>query len=101
MWGNLGYLYLRLDDTDLANQCFLKAQIIDPDYAQAWLGQGFLAERNGDKEHARALFAHSVTLSAGSLVSSQIFRWGCKLKTSTARGRPCSCCVYFRALCSS
>jgi hypothetical protein len=31
-WANLGYLYLRLDDGDLANQCFLKAQIIDPDY---------------------------------------------------------------------
>jgi len=40
-WSNLGYLYLRLDDRDLANQCFLKAQIIDPDYAKAWLGQGF------------------------------------------------------------
>ena len=72
VWANLGYLYLRLDDNDLANQCFLKSQIIDPDYAQAWLGQGLIAERNGDKEHAKALFAHSVTLSAGSLVSGPI-----------------------------
>ncbi len=68
VWGNLGWLYLKLDDGDLANQCFLKAQTIDPDYARAWLGQGLLAERNGDKDHAKALFAHSVTLSAGSLV---------------------------------
>jgi len=70
VWTNLGYLYLRLDDAELANQCFLKTQIMDPDLAQAWLGQGFLAEQNGDTEHARALFAHSVTLSAGSLVSA-------------------------------
>lgn len=71
-WTNLGYLYLRLDDRELANQCFLKAQVIDPDYAKAWLGQGLLAERNGDREHARGIFAHSVTLSAGALVSLPI-----------------------------
>ena len=70
VWGNLGFLYLRLEDLQLANECFLKAQIIDPDYAHAWLGQGFVAEQNGDIGHARALFAHSVTLSAGSLVCS-------------------------------
>lgn len=67
-WANLGFLYLKLDDIELANQCFLKAQIIDPDYARAWLGQGLIAERNGEPDHARALFAHAVTLSAGSLV---------------------------------
>lgn len=43
--------------------------MIDPDYAKAWLGQGLLAERNGDRDHARGIFAHSVTLSAGGLVS--------------------------------
>jgi len=52
----------------VSNQCFIKAQIMDPDYPHAWLGQGYLAERHGDKDHARALFAHAVTLSAGSLV---------------------------------
>lgn len=72
MWTNLGYLYLRLDDRELANQCFLKAQVMDPDHAPAWLGQGMLADRNGDKGHARNLFAHSVTLSAGSLVSTAL-----------------------------
>jgi len=43
---------------------------MDPDHAPAWLGQAMLADRNGDKEHARGLFVHSVTLSGGSLVSS-------------------------------
>ena len=49
---------------------------MDPDCAKAWLGQGFLANKNGDKDHARALFAHSVTLSAGSLVRSFSFTFG-------------------------
>lgn len=70
VWTNLGYLYLKLDDRELASQCFLKAQVMDPDYAPAWLGQGMLADHNGDKGQARNLFAHSVTLSAGSLVCS-------------------------------
>lgn len=72
VWVNLGYLYLRLDDLDLANQCFLKAQIIDPDCARAWYGQGLLADRHGDKEHAKALFSHSVTLSAQSLLEADL-----------------------------
>lgn len=72
VWVNLGYLYLHLDDLDLANQCFLKAQIIDPDSARAWYGQGLLADRHGDKEHAKALFSHSVTLSAQSLLEADL-----------------------------
>ncbi|WVQ80586.1 hypothetical protein IAT38_002691 [Cryptococcus sp. DSM 104549] len=72
VWVNLGYLYLRLEDDELASQCFLKAQIIDPDYAQAWYGQGLLADRNGDKEQAKALFSHSVTLSAQSLLEADL-----------------------------
>ncbi|WVR06249.1 hypothetical protein IAU60_003279 [Kwoniella sp. DSM 27419] len=72
VWSNLAYLYLQLDDRELAGQCFLKAQIIDPDYAPAWFGQGMLADKNGDREHAKALFAHSVTLSAGSLLEADL-----------------------------
>ncbi|WWC70645.1 uncharacterized protein I206_104596 [Kwoniella pini CBS 10737] len=72
VWANLGYLYLRLDDRELANQCFLKAQTTDPDYAPAWFGQGILADRNGDKQNAKALYAHAVTLSAGSLLEADL-----------------------------
>ncbi|WWC62437.1 uncharacterized protein I303_105033 [Kwoniella dejecticola CBS 10117] len=72
VWANLGYLYLRLDDRELANPCFLKAQITDPDYAPAWFGQGMLAERNGDKHNAKALYSHAVTLSAGSLLEADL-----------------------------
>jgi superkiller protein 3 len=69
VWTNLGFLYLRLDDSDLANECFLKAQTLDPDHAPAWLGQGVLADKAGDADSARALLAHSVLLSGGALVS--------------------------------
>ena len=72
VWTNLGYLYLKLEDLELAYQCFLKAQIIDPDYARAWLGQGFVCDKKGEKDQAKALFAHSVTLSAGSLLEADL-----------------------------
>ena len=72
VWTNLGYLYFRLSDLDLAGQCFLKSQTLDPDYARAWLGQGLIADSTGDQEHARALSAHAVTLSAGSLIEADL-----------------------------
>jgi superkiller protein 3 len=52
------------DDRELANHAFYRAQILDPDYALAWVGQGLVASANGHNEDARALFQHAVTLSA-------------------------------------
>jgi superkiller protein 3 len=72
VWTNLGYLYLHIDDRELANECFLKSQIMDPDYARAWFGQGVLAEKDGQGEQAVSLFAHAVTLSAGSLLEADL-----------------------------
>ncbi|RXK41621.1 hypothetical protein M231_01120 [Tremella mesenterica] len=72
VWTNLGYLYLNLDDLNLASECFLKAQILDPDYAQAWYGQGIIAYRSSHQTHATELFAHSVTLSGGSLLEADL-----------------------------
>lgn len=72
VWTNLGFLYLNVDDRDLANQCFLKAQTLDPDYARAWFGQAVLAQRDGQHEQATNLFAHSCTLSAGSLLEADL-----------------------------
>ena len=65
---------------------------MDPDCAKAWLGQGLLADMNGDKEHARALFAHAVTLSAGSLVSLSE-RCISIITDVPARSRPCARCI--------
>lgn len=72
VWSNLGYLYLRLDDRELANECFLKAQTMDPDYSRAWFGQGILAQRDEQYDQAASLFAHAVTLSTGSLLEADL-----------------------------
>lgn len=72
VWTNLGFLYLNIDDRELANQCFLKAQTMDPDYARAWFGQAILAQRDGQHHDATGLFAHAFTLSAGSLLEADL-----------------------------
>lgn len=72
VWTNLGYLYLELDDRELANQAFLKAQTLDPDYARAWFGQATLAQRDEQHETAANLFAHAFTLSQGSLLEADL-----------------------------
>jgi superkiller protein 3 len=72
VWTNLGFLYTREDDRELANQCFLKAQTLDPDCARAWFGQAVLAQRDGQYHASAGLFAHSATLSAGSLLEADL-----------------------------
>ncbi|KAL7425055.1 Superkiller protein 3 [Cryptotrichosporon argae] len=72
VWTNLGYLYLEAGDTELAADCFVRAQTLDPEYAAAWLGQGLVARANGDVEQTRNLLSHAVTLSAGSLLEADL-----------------------------
>ena len=66
VWTNLGTLYLIQNDLQLANDAFTRAQSSDPDYAQAWLGQGMLATRIGDPNEARKLFAHAFEIADSS-----------------------------------
>ncbi|TDL26128.1 TPR-like protein [Rickenella mellea] len=63
-WTNLGLLYLHENDTELANEAFLKAQTLDPGYTLAWVGQALVATANGHDPEARALLEHAVGLSA-------------------------------------
>ncbi|OCH91806.1 TPR-like protein [Obba rivulosa] len=63
VWTNLGLFYLHHEDAELANEAFYKAQVLDPDYALAWVGQGLVATINGHEPEARALFEHAVGLS--------------------------------------
>lgn len=65
-WTNLGAFYLINSDLQLANEAFTRGQSADPDYAQAWLGQGFLALLFGDPSEATALFAHAFDISTSS-----------------------------------
>lgn len=66
VWTNLGALYLAQKDQQLANAAFSRAQSADPDYAQAWLGQGILADQLGETEEAFTLFTHAFESTASS-----------------------------------
>ncbi|GAA5864531.1 hypothetical protein JCM8547_005571 [Rhodosporidiobolus lusitaniae] len=61
-WTNLGLFYLVHGDEDLANQAFLKAQVLDPDWTAAWIGQATLADMAGHAVEASVLFDHAFTL---------------------------------------
>ncbi|KAH7888376.1 superkiller protein 3 [Phlebopus sp. FC_14] len=63
-WVNLGLLYLYHNDLELANEALLRAQILDPDYTLAWVGQALVATANGHDVDARTLLEHAVGLTA-------------------------------------
>ncbi|KAF6809425.1 antiviral protein [Colletotrichum sojae] len=65
-WTNLGTLALLQNDVKLANEAFNRAQSTDPDYAHAWLGQGFVALLFGKTNEARGLFTHAMEIAESS-----------------------------------
>ncbi|OJD35987.1 translation repressor antiviral protein ski3 [Diplodia corticola] len=69
VWVNLGTLYLLENDYELAHTTFARAQSTDPDYPQAWLGEGLIALLWGDAKEALSHFTHAFEISdASSLV---------------------------------
>ncbi|EXJ73501.1 uncharacterized protein A1O5_03262 [Cladophialophora psammophila CBS 110553] len=62
-WTNLGVLYLMNNDHQLANEAFTRAQSEDPEYAEAWIGQGLLAMLSGSLNEARGLFMHAFEIA--------------------------------------
>lgn len=73
VWTNLGTLYLIQNDFQLANEAFSRAQSTDPDYAQAWVGQGILATQLGDTGEAHTIFNHAfdIAVSSSMIVKKQ------------------------------
>ncbi|KAK7529998.1 uncharacterized protein J3D65DRAFT_580047 [Phyllosticta citribraziliensis] len=65
-WTNLGVLYLLQNDYELAHMAFSRAQSTDPDYAQAWLGEGLIAVLLGDGKEALSHFTHAFEISDSS-----------------------------------
>jgi superkiller protein 3 len=65
-WTNLGLFYLVHGDEDLANQSFLKAQVIDPEWAAAWVGQATLADMAGHAAEASVLLEHAFSLGGST-----------------------------------
>ncbi|KAI9881853.1 MAG: coatomer subunit gamma, partial [Watsoniomyces obsoletus] len=70
-WTNLGALYLTNNDNDLAYDAFTRAQSADPEYGEAWVGQGLLSLLEGKSEDARAYFLHAFEISDSSLLSTK------------------------------
>ena len=61
-WTNLGLFYAYYGDTEIAKESLNKAQVLDPDYSLAWIGQAIIAAAVGEYAQASALFEHAVTL---------------------------------------
>ncbi|KAL2431191.1 Superkiller protein 3 [Exophiala dermatitidis] len=73
-WTNLGVLYLINNDNQLANEAFTRGQSEDPEYAEAWIGQGLLAMLFGNLQEARGLFTHAFEIAdAASLHARRHF----------------------------
>jgi superkiller protein 3 len=50
-------------DIELANEALYRAQVLDPDFTLAWVGQGLVATANGHESDAKAIFEHAVSLT--------------------------------------
>uniref|UniRef100_A0A915JUA4 Tetratricopeptide repeat protein 37 n=1 Tax=Romanomermis culicivorax TaxID=13658 RepID=A0A915JUA4_ROMCU len=62
-WTNLGLFYLEtFPNVEIAHECFKKAQISDPKFCNAWIGQAIIAERVKSPQ-APDLFRHTTSLS--------------------------------------
>ncbi|CAO1616349.1 unnamed protein product [Parajaminaea phylloscopi] len=69
-WTNLGMLYLRNGDDTLADEAFIHAQTVDPQYARTWLGLALSALGRGETHNALSLFTQAVELSEGSVLEA-------------------------------
>ncbi len=70
-WTNLGVLYLVNNDNQLANDAFTRAQSEDPEYADAWIGQGLLATLFGKLQEARGLLMHAFEIADSSILPAK------------------------------
>ena len=70
-WTNLGALYLTNADYDLTYDAFTRAQSADPEYGEAWVGQGLLSLLEGKTEVARGYFLHAFEISDSTLLSTK------------------------------
>jgi superkiller protein 3 len=61
-WTNLGFLYLVHEDFELANEAFVRAQTMDSEFVQAWVGQALVADQRGNDEASRAFYRHAFTI---------------------------------------
>jgi superkiller protein 3 len=68
-WTNLGTLYLMQHDVELAHSAFSRAQSTDPEFPQAWVGEGLIALLVGDKTEALSHFTHAVEIADAASIA--------------------------------
>jgi len=68
-YGNLGFVYRRMGESMKAKQCFEAALQLAPDRANAMIGLGLIAEKNGDFPEAVRWYARSLTVQPDDVVS--------------------------------
>uniref|UniRef100_A0A8C9SRL6 SKI3 subunit of superkiller complex n=1 Tax=Scleropages formosus TaxID=113540 RepID=A0A8C9SRL6_SCLFO len=61
-WTNLGTLYLKKENIELAHEAFKIAQSLEPLYVRCWIGQALIAETVGSYD-TMDLFRHTTELS--------------------------------------
>ncbi|KAJ3416287.1 Tetratricopeptide repeat protein 37 [Chytridiales sp. JEL 0842] len=62
---NLGFLYLQYGDFELAQSAFERAQIIDPEACETWIGMAFTnADRNINETYAHLQHAYETSMGA-------------------------------------
>ncbi|KAJ3128460.1 Superkiller protein 3 [Nowakowskiella sp. JEL0407] len=75
-WTNLGFLYLRENDLELAEKAFVAARSTDPENALCWLGSAFVMEKSANKNREKKMpssttiediVEHAYEISSGSV----------------------------------
>ncbi|XP_011614358.2 tetratricopeptide repeat protein 37 isoform X1 [Takifugu rubripes] len=61
-WTNIGTLYLKKENIELAHKAFKVAQSLEPLYVNCWIGQALIAEKVGNYD-TMDLFRHTTELS--------------------------------------
>lgn len=70
-WTNLGFLYLQAGDLALAEEAFVRAQTIDPEWPASWLGSALVHRMHqGDARVFTRLFEQAFVLSDGALLEA-------------------------------
>lgn len=81
-WTNLGALYLKSSNLQLAHEAFKVAQSLDPSYVGCWIGQAIIAESVGH-EDAMDLFRHTTELSNHTEACIGYGHWVCSTLLDT------------------
>uniref|UniRef100_A0A8C4S4K9 SKI3 subunit of superkiller complex n=1 Tax=Erpetoichthys calabaricus TaxID=27687 RepID=A0A8C4S4K9_ERPCA len=75
-WTNLGVLYQKHENIELAHKAFKVAQSLEPSYVRCWIGQALIAEAVGSYE-TMDLFRHTTELSVHTEGVKGYAHWVC------------------------